>query len=162
MRELNTQEKEIIETHMKWLRDTDGGERANLRDADLRGADLTHADLRGANLRNADLHDANLSYANLRNTDLRDANLSGVDLTGADLIGADLIGANLRGADIDHSCWPLWCGSLGAIGDEALCAQIAYHLARLMQNSGVSLDISIKDLANKAKQIEKYELPVIE
>ena len=46
---------EIIEKHWKWLHSEDGGERANLSDADLscaclRGADLSRADLRGADL----------------------------------------------------------------------------------------------------------------
>lgn len=44
---------EIIEKHKKWLRDEEGGTRADLthadlRDANLRYADLTRADLRGA------------------------------------------------------------------------------------------------------------------
>lgn len=39
--------------------------------------------------------------------------------------------ANLRGADLDYSCLPLWCGSLGAIVDKRIAAQIAYHFCRL-------------------------------
>ena len=35
--------KAICEKHIKWLRDEEGGERANLRDADLQGADLRDA-----------------------------------------------------------------------------------------------------------------------
>ena len=62
--------KEIIQNHEKWLED-DGGERANLSDADL-----SHADLRNADLRYADLRNADLRYANLRSADLRSANLS--------------------------------------------------------------------------------------
>jgi hypothetical protein len=98
----------------------------------------------------------------LRYADLSGANLSGANLRYADLSGANLSGANLSDANLDYSCWPLWCGSIKAKGDEALCAQLAYHLAMLMQNSGVSLDISIKELANKAKQIEKHNLKPIE
>jgi hypothetical protein len=78
---------EVIENHKKWLNNAEGGECANLRDADLRDADLSGADLRGADLRGADL-----SNSNLRDADLRDA-----DLRGADLINADLSGADLRG-----------------------------------------------------------------
>ena len=52
--------KEILEKHNKWVHDEEGGERANLRNADLCGANLRNADLRGANLRNADLCGANL------------------------------------------------------------------------------------------------------
>ena len=67
--------QEIIKSHGRWLRNEEGGERANLRGADLRGANLRGADLRGANLRGA----------NLRGANLRDANLSGANLSGADL-----------------------------------------------------------------------------
>ena len=121
----NEKLKETLERHRKWLDDEDGGERAdlreanlcvadlreaNLRGADLRGADLRGADLRGANLRVADLYGANLRGADLYGADLREAdlcvadlygaNLRGADLRGADLRGADLRGANLRGADL--------------------------------------------------------------
>ena len=72
-----TQEKlnEIIASHGKWLRDEEGGQRADLRGADLRCADLSGADLRCADLSGADL----------RGADLRCADLSGADLSGADL-----------------------------------------------------------------------------
>ena len=105
----------ILEKHAKWARGEDGGERADLCDADLRGADLCNADLR-----DADLCGANLCCANLSDADLRDANLCGADLRGANLSdsnlrnanlccanlccanlrGADLCGANLSGADL--------------------------------------------------------------
>ena len=51
---------EILRNHKLWLKDEDGGERANLRGASLRGADLRGASLRGADLRDADLRDADL------------------------------------------------------------------------------------------------------
>ena len=105
----------ILEKHAKWARGEDGGERADLCNADLRGADLCNADLR-----DADLCGANLCCANLSDADLRDANLCGADLRGANLSdgnlrnanlccanlccanlrGADLCGANLSGADL--------------------------------------------------------------
>lgn len=107
--------KLILEKHAKWIRGEDGGERADLCDANLRGADLCDADLR-----DADLCGANLCCANLSDADLRDANLCGADLRGANLSdgnlrnanlccanlccanlrGADLCGANLSGADL--------------------------------------------------------------
>ena len=67
--------QEIIKSHGRWLRNEEGGERANLRDAYLSGANL-----RGADLRDADLSDAYLSDAYLSGANLRDANLSGADL----------------------------------------------------------------------------------
>ena len=78
----------ILDKHTKWLRDEDGGARADLHGADLRYADLYGADLRYANLRYANLRDADLRYADLRYADLRDADLHGADLRYADLHGA--------------------------------------------------------------------------
>ena len=80
--------QEIIKSHGRWLRNEEGGERANLRDAYLSGANLSDAYLSGANLRDANLSDANLSDANL---------------SGANLSGANLRGANLSGADLDKT-----------------------------------------------------------
>ena len=90
--------QEIIKSHGRWLRNEEGGERANLSDADLSGADLSDADLRGANLSGAYLRGADLSDA-----DLSDAYLSGAYLSDADLRGAYLSGAYLRGADLDKT-----------------------------------------------------------
>ena len=54
----DTELKAIIYKHAKWARGEDGGERANLRDADLYCANLRGTDLRGANLSGADLRGA--------------------------------------------------------------------------------------------------------
>ncbi len=89
MRTISKEElTQIIERHGKWLRDEEGGERA----------DLSYADLRSADLRSADLRSANLSYANLRYANLRYANLRYADLSYADLSYADLRSADLRSA----------------------------------------------------------------
>ena len=103
MRELTKEEIEVLQRHAKWLKNEEGGEKANLRDADLRGANLQDANLwdanlRGANLRGANLWDADLWDANLQDANLRDADLRGADLRGANLRDADLRGANLRDA----------------------------------------------------------------
>ncbi len=97
--------QEIIESHGRWLRNEEGGERANLRSADLSSADLSSANLSGADLRSADLSSADLSgadlyCADLRSADLSSADLSGANLSGADLRSADLYCANLSGADL--------------------------------------------------------------
>jgi hypothetical protein len=92
--------QEIIESHGRWLRNAERGERADLSSADLRGAYLSGANLRGANLSGAYLRGANLSDANLRGAYLRGADLRGADLRGANLSGAYLRGAYLRGADL--------------------------------------------------------------
>ena len=96
---------EILRKHKLWLKDEDGGERADLRGANLIGAHLIGAHLIGANLSGADLSGADLSGANLRGANLRGANLSGAHLidahlSGANLRGAHLIGANLSGANL--------------------------------------------------------------
>ena len=80
--------QEIIESHGRWLRNEEGGERANLRSADLSSADLYCADL---------------SSADLSGADLRSANLRSADLSGADPRGADLRSADLRSADLDKT-----------------------------------------------------------
>jgi len=100
MRELTKEEIEVLQRHAKWLKNEEGGEKADLRDADLRDADLWGANLWGANLLGADLRGANLLGADLLGANLRDANLRGANLLGADLRDADLLGANLLGADL--------------------------------------------------------------
>ena len=57
--------KEVLEKHLKWIKDEPGGERADLSGADLSGADLSGANLYGADLSGANLSGANLSRANL-------------------------------------------------------------------------------------------------
>ena len=114
MRELTKEEIEVLQRHAKWLKNEEGGERADLHEADLRGADLHEANLRWADLheanlyeadlheadlRWADLHEANLYEADLHEADLRWANLREANLREADLRGADLYGANLYGAN---------------------------------------------------------------
>jgi len=80
--------QEIIESHGRWLRNAEGGERADLSDADLSSADLRGADLRGADLSSADLRSADLRGADLRGADLSSADLRGADLSSADLSSA--------------------------------------------------------------------------
>ena len=49
--------KEVLNNHLKWLKNDPAGRRANLYGADLRGANLYGADLRGADLRGAEIKD---------------------------------------------------------------------------------------------------------
>ncbi|EOU2600700.1 pentapeptide repeat-containing protein [Listeria monocytogenes] len=114
----------ILENHGKWLLN-EGGERAdlsnadlkntNLRFANLRGAYLSNANLRGANLRGAnlrfaDISNANLRGANLRFADISNANLSNANLSITDLSNANLYNANLRGTDLSDANlnWVNW------------------------------------------------------
>ena len=89
--------KEILASHKKWL-NNEGGECANLSDADL-----NNVDLRNANLSNADLSFANLSNTNLRWADLSDADLNNADLRNANLSDANLRDANLRRANLSDA-----------------------------------------------------------
>ena len=95
--------KDILDKHLKWLRDEEGGERADLSRANLFGANLSRADLSRANLFGANLSRANLFGANLSRADLSRANLFGANLFGANLSRADLSGANLFGADLSRA-----------------------------------------------------------
>ncbi len=68
---------EIVRRHGMWLRDDEGGKRANLAGADLTGANLTGADLTGASRSGGGLDGASLDGANLAGADLTIANLTG-------------------------------------------------------------------------------------
>jgi len=128
--------QKILTEHKKWLQN-EGGKKANLCGANLRGANLFEANLLGANLCGANLLGANLCGANLcganlcganlRGANLRGANLRGANLFEANLLGANLFEANLLGAELDYSCWPLWCGSIGVKIDNQLSRQLVYH-----------------------------------
>ena len=85
------------------------------------------------------------------------ANLSDANLRVADLSEADLSWADLREADLDYSCWPLWCGSLGAKVDQRIAAQIAYHFCRLDCDDAEYLKArnALVDFANKFHRVEE-------
>ncbi|EDN8084190.1 TPA: pentapeptide repeat-containing protein [Listeria monocytogenes] len=94
---MNQEELDIIlENHGKWLLN-EGGERADLSNADLKNTNLRFADLRLAYLRGADL-----SNANLRGADLSNVNLRGADLSIADLSYANLSNVNLNWVNWQH------------------------------------------------------------
>ena len=109
--------KDVLDKHLKWLRDEDGGERADLSGANLYGANLSRANLSGA-----DLSGANLSGANL----------SGAILPGAILFGAILSGAILSGASYIENAknlfYPIACPESGSF--------IGWKKARIKDNGG--------------------------
>ncbi|EEL3115064.1 pentapeptide repeat-containing protein [Listeria monocytogenes] len=92
----------ILENHGKWLRN-EGGEKADLSNADLKNTNLRFANLRLAYLRGANLRLAYLRGANLRFADLRGADLRGADLSNVNLSIADLNNANLSNADLSNA-----------------------------------------------------------
>ena len=64
LREINAEElKEILRKHQLWLDGEEGGELANLVDANLKRANLKRANLVDANLKRANLNGANLDYS---------------------------------------------------------------------------------------------------
>jgi hypothetical protein len=69
--------KSVLDLHAKWLRDEEGGSRADLSRTNLSGANLYGANLSDADLIGANLRDANLRYANLVGANLSDASLYG-------------------------------------------------------------------------------------
>ena len=85
----------IIESHGKWLRGEDGGERADLSFKDISGANMSGADMRRANMSGANMIDADMSGANMRR-----ANMSGANMGGANMIDANMRRANMSGADM--------------------------------------------------------------
>ena len=95
--------KEILNKHKMWLRDEEGGERADLSNDDLKCVDLSYTNLRATNLMGINLSDSNLYNADLTCADLRYANLTDADLTDVDLTCANLEGANLTDADLRNS-----------------------------------------------------------
>ncbi|EKZ4851796.1 pentapeptide repeat-containing protein [Listeria monocytogenes] len=107
---MNQEELDIIfENHGKWLLN-EGGERADLSNADLKNTNLRLAYLRGADLSNANLRGANLRFADLRGADLSNVNLSYANLSNADLNNANLSNANFRGVDLSDANlnWVNW------------------------------------------------------
>ena len=147
--------RKILIAHEKWLKDEEGGERANLSGVNLRRADLRDADLRDADLRDADLRRADLSGVNLRRADLRRA-----DLRRADLRRADLRDADLRGADLDFASLPLWCGSLKMLIDERIEKQVLYHLISIATDK--SRYAGLMDFANESHLVSERNLPKLE
>jgi len=101
MRIISEQElKDILDKHGKWLRNEEGGQRANLSSADLSSVDLSYADLSSVDLSYADLRFANLRFANLSSADLSSVDLSYADLRFANLSSADLSSVDLSYADL--------------------------------------------------------------
>ena len=97
------------------------------------------------------------------------ANLRGADLRYADLRDTDLRGANLCDADLDYSCWPIWCGSLGVHIDERIALQLLYHtLYNIAYSKYISAEIKrvlltpeIVEIANRSHVVHEHGKPKI-
>ncbi len=139
MRDITKEQlSEILEKHRLWLRDDEGGERADLSGSDLRGSNLSYSDLRGSdlrgsnlrysNLRGSNLSDSNLSGSNLRGSNLRGSNLSYSNLSCSNLSDSDLRGSNLR----DIKIWAV-TGNMGEIKSVFLDTYPITYTAEVMQ-----------------------------
>ncbi len=133
----------IIDKHLKWLRDEEGGERADLSRANLSGADLSGADLSGANLSGADL-----SGANLYGADLYGADLSGANLYGADLYGADHIEKAL------NLFYPIACPEHGAFIGWKKCKNKTIVKLEILEDAKRSSGTGRKCRCSAAKVLE--------
>ena len=73
------------------------------------------------------------------------------------ILDYDLRGADLRGANIDFSCYPLWCGSLGLKADKRLACQLAYHLCSMQCDDAeyIKMRNSILGFANKFHRVDE-------
>ena len=158
---------EILEKHLKWLNDENGGERANLSRANLSGANLSGADLSGANLSRANLSRANLSRANLSGANLYGADLYGADLSRANLSGADLSGADLSGADLSgtkielmlmNKFYPICCPEAGSfVGWKKVRGDLIVKL-EVTENAKRSSAFGRKCRCNEAKVLDIQNL----
>lgn len=124
---------EIITSHSKWLLGEDGGERADLSNANLCGSNLSGIDLRGANLHGANLCDADLCDADLSGSNLRGVNLSNANLHGANLYGANPCDANLHGVSLND------VNLSGANLCSATLDQTYYQITRIGSRNGTTI-----------------------
>jgi hypothetical protein len=77
MKTYTAQELEvIIENHGKWLRDEDGGEKADLSYSNLSYSNLSYSNLSYSNLRGCNLSGCNMRDCNMRGCNLSYSNLS--------------------------------------------------------------------------------------
>ena len=155
----------ILELHEKWIKDEEGGVKANLSDADLSGADLRYANLIGADLEHANLSGADLSDADLGIADLRYANLRHADLSDADLRGACLDNVKCNDAT---AFYHLQCPEKGSYIGYKKCRQNRIVELLITEDAKRSSATSRKCRASKAKVLsitniqatENYEVAV--
>ena len=86
--------------------------------------------------------------------DLRGADLSWIGLCEANLRGADLRKADLLGADLDHSCFPLWCGGSRFKCNTKLVYHLLAHICTLEFDDSEGIKDLIKPFAAKSHRAE--------
>jgi hypothetical protein len=73
--------------------------------------------------------------------------------------GVSLQDANLQGANLDFSCWPLWCGSIGVKVDARIAVQLAYHFMAVVCDDPevVAAQESLATLCKRFHRLEECE-----
>lgn len=68
---------------------------------------------------------------------------------------ANLREADLSEANIDYACWPLCCGSFGAMVRKRIAAQLAYHFCRLVCDDAevIAAQKALLPLANQFHRV---------
>ncbi len=91
------------------------------------------------------------------------ADMQGANMQYADMQRADMRYVDMQGANIDHSAWPLWCGSLKAYVDDRIAIQLLYHTLSVVQYSPyVSEELKrtlltepVVDIANQFHRVDE-------
>lgn len=99
MKKLTQQEvNKIVAKHQKWLRDEEGGERA-----DFSNTDLSYIDFSYRNLSRSIFYHANLYKTNFYKADLSRSNLCGADFSKAYLSRSNLAGSIISYANFSYA-----------------------------------------------------------
>ncbi len=149
--------KEIITNHKKWLRNEEGGIKAELKNTNLYGQNLSTADLRYADLAGSDLRSANLIGANLTGADL-----SGADFSSANMYSAVFVEADLEGAKFSHAI----AGFADFSNSNLIYADFTYanlnnatfKYAELNHADFSNSDLSLADLTNNSENLKDINL----
>ena len=71
---------------------------------------------------------------------------------------ADLQNANLQGANLDFSCWPLWCGSLGVKLDKKQKRQLLYHVLSVCPEYRTATLLKEANKFHRIPEVPKLEI----
>lgn len=153
-----TKLKEIVRSHNVWLKNDEGGQRAdisyittsisfsgirhslgsdwsslrgaNFRSSTLRGIDFTYCDLRNCNFAGTNLEWANFSHCNLRGANFRSAFLKNANFEGATLQGCEFNHANLNRARLYNATFTAELHSAETLHDVGI-ERNAFHFLML-------------------------------
>lgn len=123
--------KEKTKSHELWLRGEREGQCLTLTGRDLSGTSLQKLCLQEVNFKNSILKNVDFQDSDMQRTVLSEVDAQNSNFCGVDFFGTDFQRADFRGVNMDHSCWPLWCGSFDVKVDKRIAAQLAYHFCRL-------------------------------